>query len=92
MRSRLALLVLLLGMAAGAPAQVVRIIWIGQSGFLIQSEGGPTVFADPPAANLGYPLPQTPADVVTVTHNHGDHNKNKQILQVLPVLNTMMIY
>ena len=74
MRSRLALLVLLLGMAAGAPAQVVRIIWIGQSGFLIQSEGGPTVFADPPAANLGYPLPQTPADVVTVTHNHGDHN------------------
>ena len=58
----------------GAQAQSVRITWIGQACFLVQSEGGPTVVADPPAANLGYALPATAADAVFVTHNHGDHN------------------
>jgi uncharacterized protein (TIGR03437 family) len=66
----------LLVLAAGAfaPAQTVRITWIGQSCFLIQTEGGPAVVTDPPAASTGYPLPAFAADVVTVSHNHSDHN------------------
>jgi L-ascorbate metabolism protein UlaG (beta-lactamase superfamily) len=61
-------------LAGAASAQTVRLTWIGQACFVLQSEGGPTVITDPPAANIGYPLPQLPADVVTVTHDHGDHN------------------
>ena len=70
MRASIALFLL----TAAAYAQKVRIAWIGQACFYVQTDGGPTVALDPPAANLGYPLPATPADAVTVSHNHGDHN------------------
>src|SRR5262245_30615164 len=66
--------VLLLLASAAAFAQNVRITWIGQACFYIQSEGGPTVVVDPPAANIGYALPQAAADVVAVSHSHSDHN------------------
>ena len=69
---RIASLVLLF--AAAASAQSVKITWVGQACFYIQTEGGPTVVVDPPAANVGYTLPTMPADVVTVSHNHSDHN------------------
>lgn len=59
-----------------AAAQNVKITWIGQACFLVETEGGPVVITDPPAANMGYPLPQTAADVVTITHNHTDHNNS----------------
>jgi uncharacterized protein (TIGR03437 family) len=51
----------------------VRITWIGQSGFHLQSEGGPAVVSDPPSANFGFLFPTTPAEVVTISHTHGDH-------------------
>jgi uncharacterized protein (TIGR03437 family) len=60
--------------AASLEAQTTRITWIGQACFYVQTEGGATVVADPPAANVGYALPATPADAVTITHNHTDHN------------------
>src|SRR5262245_52520748 len=68
--------VVLFLLAAGAGAQTVRITWIGQACFYIQTEGGPTVVVDPPGANIGYALPTTPADAVTISHNHGDHNNS----------------
>jgi len=61
-------------LAAVAPAQNVHITWIGQAGFVVQTEGGATVVADPPAPSVGYPIPDVTADVVTVSHNHTDHN------------------
>jgi len=60
--------------AIPAMAQNTQITWIGQSGFMIQSEGGPTVIADPPSPTLGYPIPNVEANAVSITHNHGDHN------------------
>jgi uncharacterized protein (TIGR03437 family) len=69
-------LICLVGLATPASAQNVRITWIGQACFYVQTEGGPTVVVDPPAANVGYALPATPADVVTVSHNHSDHNNS----------------
>lgn len=70
--------------AALSPAQLlaqgspVQITWVGQACFLVQEVGpdyiGPVVITDPPNAAQGYDLPTTPADAVTVTHNHGDHN------------------
>ena len=67
---------LILLFAATASAQNVRITWIGQACFYIQTEGGPTVVVDPPVASVGYALPATPADVVTISHNHTDHNNS----------------
>ena len=56
-------------------AQNVKITWVGQACFMIESDAaGPVVITDPPAASNGYPLPATAANVVTVSHNHSDHN------------------
>ena len=56
-------------------AAQIRITWIGQSCFVVQTpDGSKTVITDPPVASVGYTLPTTPADVVTVSHDHTDHN------------------
>lgn len=61
--------------ASLASAAEVKITWVGQSCFIVQSsEGRPTIITDPPAAAVGYTLPAIPADVVTISHNHSDHN------------------
>lgn len=53
----------------------LKVTWIGQSCFVIQNpDGSKTVITDPPDATVGYKLPATPADVVTISHNHTDHN------------------
>ncbi len=54
-------------------AQEVRVSWIGQSGYIVQSPGGPTVVSDPPGAGQGFLAPTLQADAVTVSHTHGDH-------------------
>jgi len=63
------------------PAQTpsFSITWVGQACFVLGSEGGPTVVTDPPAPSIGYTLPAVTADVVTITHNHGDHNNSAGI-------------
>lgn len=69
-------LLLLFCLSSSASAQNspnVRVTWIGQSGFLIQTENGPAVISDPAPANFGFLFPTTPADAVTVSHTHGDH-------------------
>ena len=63
-------------LAASALAQNVKITFIGQACFYLQADGGPTIVTDPPAASVGYTLPSTPADAVTISHNHTDHNNS----------------
>jgi len=64
----------LVAFALSCAAQDVKLSWIGQSGFIVQSPGGPTVVTDPPGAGQRFLAPTMQADVVTVSHNHGDHN------------------
>ena len=66
-------LLLLLPFALFCAAQEVRVSWIGQSGYIVQTPGGPTVISDPPGAGQGFLAPTVQADVVTVSHAHGDH-------------------
>jgi uncharacterized protein (TIGR03437 family) len=66
-------------LAGSARAQTVSMTWIGQACFYIQAENGPMVVVDPPAASVGYTLPTTPADVVTISHNHTDHNASASV-------------
>jgi len=52
----------------------VKIRWLGHACFLIELPDGKTIITDPFDRKLGYPEPAVPADIVTVSHQHFDHN------------------
>lgn len=56
----------------------VRIIWHGHSCFEIRSEGG-TVVIDPYEEVPGYAPLDLKADLVLVSHEHGDHNARERV-------------
>jgi len=60
--------------AAGAPV-VGKLTWYGQSCFLLETAAGTRVLMDPFGKATGYQLPANlRADVVTISHEHPDHN------------------
>ncbi len=58
---------------------MVRLRWLGHAMFLITSPGGIRVVTDPFGGGMGYGTPQVTADVVTVSHEHFDHNAVKEV-------------
>ena len=52
----------------------MKIKWLGHSCFLIESERGIKIITDPFDETLGYKLPRIKANIVTVSHEHFDHN------------------
>ncbi len=52
----------------------LKVQWFGHACFLITSSDGKRVLTDPFNASVGYPVPSVEADVVLVSHSHGDHN------------------
>jgi len=54
----------------------MKVKWLGHSCFLITSEGGTRLITDPytVGAGINYSAIRESADVVTVSHEHGDHN------------------
>ncbi|HEY1496994.1 MAG TPA: MBL fold metallo-hydrolase [Candidatus Solibacter sp.] len=73
---RPALLTLIAACCVPAQDPNVSITWIGQSCFNVGIPGGTTVVTDPPVTSVGYTLPPLSPDVVTITHNHTDHNNS----------------
>lgn len=61
---------------AGEPLKEgqVRITAYGHSMFTIESSGGVVILTDP-NKDIGYRAPPGPIDLVTVSHDHFDHNK-----------------
>lgn len=56
------------------------ITWFGHSCFKITNQGGHlTVITDPFNKKIGLVLPRNNADIVTVSHDHADHNNIKVI-------------
>jgi len=51
----------------------MTITWLGQSCFKIQI-GDVTLVTDPYNSEVGFKLPRLTADIVTVSHDHFDHN------------------
>ncbi len=47
---------------------------MGHSCFALETESGVRIVTDPFDAEVGYPMPWGRADIVTVSHNHHDHN------------------
>ena len=52
----------------------MKIKWIGHSSFLIESEKGIKIITDPFDETLGYKLSRSKVNIVTVSHEHFDHN------------------
>ncbi|MCK4512258.1 MBL fold metallo-hydrolase [bacterium] len=57
----------------------MKITWLGHSSFLVESKDGTRIVTDPFEAGsydgaVGYSPIDTHADVVTVSHEHADHN------------------
>lgn len=47
--------------------------WLGHAAFILDT-GSETVLMDPFGEGLGYPVPAVSADIVTISHEHFDHN------------------
>jgi len=57
----------------------MKIKWLGHASFLLESQDGTKIVTDPFEAGsydgaVGYPAISERADVVTVSHEHADHN------------------
>ncbi|MDN5276079.1 MAG: hypothetical protein PWR01_44 [Clostridiales bacterium] len=52
----------------------MRITWFGHACFRLVSDSGVTIITDPFDETVGYELPDEQADIVTVSHQHFDHN------------------
>ena len=60
---------------ARAAAPAGKLTWYGQSCFLLETAGGTRIVMDPIPKGIGYDLPQGfKADIVTISHEHFDHN------------------
>ena len=60
--------------AAGPPV-IGKLTWLGQSCFVLETAAGTRVVMDPIPKGIGYDLPAgLKADVVTISHEHADHN------------------
>jgi L-ascorbate metabolism protein UlaG (beta-lactamase superfamily) len=56
----------------------MEIVWYGQSCFRLRGRGC-AVVTDPYSPDLGYRLPRLTANIVTISHNHPDHNYTQAV-------------
>ena len=63
----------------------MKISWRGHASFLIET-GSKRIVTDPFNAELGYPLVPIQADLVTISHNHWDHNAAESVIGKFRVL------
>lgn len=62
----------------------VEITYFGHSTFLIRSSSV-SIITDPFNPAVGFPMPDVTADIVTVSHTHGDHN-NVSMVKGNPII------
>ncbi len=58
----------------------MRIEWIGHACFKMTLESGVRVFTDPYDESVGIAMIPLKADVITMSHEHHDHNETSQII------------
>ncbi len=57
----------------------MMIKWLGHSCFKLKNSEGKAVVTDPFDEKVGYPVPNVRADIVTVSHGHGDHSNMRAV-------------
>lgn len=63
----------------------MKLEWIGHSCFRMTSQGGTVIMTDPYDDSVGIPLAPVSGDLVTMSHEHHDHN-NAAMLLGAPVI------
>ena len=58
----------------------MKLEWIGHSCFRMTAQDGTVVITDPYDAKTGYEMVPLRADLITMSHEHGDHNCEDMIL------------
>jgi len=66
----------------------LKISWLGHACFMIKTDSGKVIITDPFDDSVGYPQPRAAADLVTVSHQHFDHNAVKMVLGKPKVIQT----
>jgi L-ascorbate metabolism protein UlaG (beta-lactamase superfamily) len=76
MKKTILFLVLVLLLSGGSAMAKTKVTWFGQAFIAVEAGDGKRVVVDPfDQSFLKYPLPKgLTADVLLVTHEHGDHN------------------
>ena len=71
----------------------MKVKWLGHASFMITSDNGTRIITDPykSGGNLKYAEVKGPADIVTVSHEHGDHNYTVSIEGNPRILNSVKI-
>ncbi|NLZ48123.1 MAG: MBL fold metallo-hydrolase [Clostridiales bacterium] len=67
----------------------MKITWFGHSCFLLQDSSGAKLLTDPFDKTLGYTLPNESVDVVTISHNHFDHNNSQDLPGIPRIIDSM---
>ncbi len=57
----------------------MKIKWLGHSSFLITNERGINILTDPFDETLGYPMTKEKINIITISHEHYDHNNTMGI-------------
>ena len=57
----------------------MRIRWLGHSSFLITNERGINILTDPFDETLGYRMTKEKINIITISHEHYDHNNTMGI-------------
>ena len=58
---------------------MLKIKWLGQSCFLITNERGINILTDPFDNSLGYHMTKEKINIITISHEHYDHNNTMGI-------------
>lgn len=66
----------------------MKIKWLGHSCFLMTTDSGVKIVTDPFAKEIGYELKNVEADIVTVSHDHFDHNNVEGVNGATVILRT----
>lgn len=66
----------------------MNIHWYGHSCFLFTTANGTRIITDPFESGIGYTLTGAEADIVTISHNHYDHNHAAAVQGAPVILNT----
>ena len=57
----------------------MKVKWLGHASFLIISDDGTRIITDPYNNEIGWTLPSLLADVLTISHDHYDHNNKAAV-------------
>lgn len=57
----------------------MKLRWIGHACFRIEASDGTVIITDPFEEQVPYTAPKGPASIVTVSHDHFDHNAVKRV-------------